>query len=273
MHIVIKREINNINIMDKNNKERTYTKSQFRQTLQQYVKDNGYDQFEMLGQDGTYYKPFSGKYFNDYVNYEYWKEHGPHTDEVNGGSIVMPVTDKYLNRIKSKIDDEHSVYFDNTDGTTYRGPNILPEVTVVGQPSIRLRTYPKFGDYIIGHSELLIPRVDRADKDSKVPVMFISKDMDDDNYNILTNNCANCTANVLSEITGVPYWQFKGSENGFVPMYTPPGVRAKVKALFNGIREKTNSNGSIDTFIPMNEEMIKRIKKLKSQLYYRNLKL
>ena len=171
----------------------------------------------------------------------------------------MKLVKKYQNGGISKVISS------NTNNFLPVTSNFLPEVIVKGYRPIELKTYYPLGkDYpYTGHSELNIPitieaankfglyHSDIPEKDKiKMPYNIrIDKRSSADDYNLVTNNCADATLEYLNSIFGTkesPY------------LFTTPGdVR---DYAINVLKGKVVKKDGIDTvLIPRNKNNATRL--------------
>ena len=109
----------------------------------------------------------------------------------------------------------NNLYYSTIDNSNYISTLIPQTNPIIGYPSLWLRTsypighpnYRKDGNYI-GHSSLR-----SANSNS---IWSVIGKFDDDDYNIITNNCSNETGNCLQYIFGEDYNPFLFSTPGDV---------------------------------------------------------
>ena len=122
--------------------------------------------------------------------------------------------------------------------------NFLPEVIVKGYRPIELKTYYPLGkDYpYTGHSELNIPiTIDAANKfglypsntleEDKIKMPYeirIDKQSSADDYNLITNNCADATLGYLNDIFGTKESPYLFTTPGDVRDYAIKVLKGKV---------------------------------------------
>ena len=127
--------------------------------------------------------------------------------------------------------------------------NIAPEVVVTGYKPIELQTYyPLISEYpLTGHSSVSIPITDNVAKEYNLDdnsELFVNKLSDAENYNLVTNNCADATLGYLNYIFGT-----KESPMLFT---TPGDVRDYAITQLGG---KVVKRDGVDTvIIPRNKE-------------------
>lgn len=127
--------------------------------------------------------------------------------------------------------------------------NIAPEVVITGYKPIELQTfYPLISEYpLTGHSSLSIPITDNIAKEYGInnnSKLVIDKLSDAENYNLITNNCADATLGYLNYIFGT-----KESPMLFT---TPGDVRDYAITQLGG---KVVKKDGVDTvIIPRNKE-------------------
>ena len=122
--------------------------------------------------------------------------------------------------------------------------NFLPEIVVKGYKPIELKTYYPLGkDYpYTGHSELNIPiTVEAANKfglynssvteEDKIQMPYeirIDKQSSADDYNLITNNCADATLGYLNDIFGTKESPYLFTTPGDVRDYAIKVLKGKV---------------------------------------------
>lgn len=179
----------------------------------------------------------------------------------NRAQIMRPIYN-----IKTDWNDvKFPKYEDGKDSNSYGEPSIqLPEFAVDGYAPIRLTTYyPGVSKYpYTGHSELRVPidketylnSVPDSERDSlsdrTQPYLFIDKKSRAEDYNFITNNCADATLNFLN-------YAFRTNESP--NMFTTPGdVEDYAINRLNG-KFVNNNDGSTTILIPRNKDNYKQL--------------
>lgn len=156
---------------------------------------------------------------------------------------------------------------------TYDG-GMLPEITVTGYAPLRLKTYyPIISNYpYTGHSKLDIPINEdvwydyvgeKSSSDRTSPYVTIDKKSNANNYNLITNNCADATLNYLTSAFGI-------KENPY--LFTTPGdVRSYAINKLKG-KVVNNRDGSDTVLIPRNKSNSKRMSKLALDMFDKDVK-
>ena len=152
--------------------------------------------------------------------------------------------------------------------------NILPEVIIEGYAPLRLTTYyPFVSEYpFTGHSTLDIP-IDRntwenypgnlllsrqITSDRISPYLTIDKDSSADDYNLITNNCADATLNYLNKAFGT---------NESPNLFTTPGdVRDYAINQLHG-KVINNNDGSDTVLIPRNANNARKLSTTALDMY------
>ena len=218
--------------------------------LRDYV--NKYKGYYFVDQDDN--DPYrNGSVPNELYNSWKWNESIYHSND--------PIELQYINRDmdyrKQQIDERFNKYFENGKIAN------LPTITKYGTPHLQVVTYPFAGESYpySSHSEVYGPK------------FFISREMNDPNYNFLFNNCADSTYRFLDDVLGN---EFDGSNSTWRPIMTPFIVEQLAKKVPGAktIKEPDGLRDATITYIPLTGRRMDAYKNAvaKGAGYYESLK-